>query len=51
MGRSGEGTVTVAHPHTGTGERLGHITGRIPWKYPATGQQEGRVNLKGTVAP
>lgn len=51
MRRSGEGTVTVAHLHTGTGERLGHVTGRIPWRYPATGQQEGQVNLKGTVAP
>lgn len=51
MGRSGKGTVTVANPHMGTGERLGHITGRIPWRYPATGLQEGQVNLKGTVAP
>lgn len=51
MGWSGEGTMTVAHPHTGTGERLGDITGSIPWRYPATGQQEGQVNLKGTVAP
>ena len=47
MGKSEEGTVTVARPDTGTSERLGHITGSIPWRYPAKGQ----VNLEGTVAP
>lgn len=31
LGRSG--TVTAAHLHPGTGERLGHSTGRILWKY------------------
>lgn len=51
VGRSGKGTVPVAHLLTCTGERLGLITGRIPWRYPATGQQEGQANLKGTVAP
>lgn len=51
VGRSGEETMTVAPLHTGTAERLGHITLSILWRYPATGQQEGHVNLKGAVAP
>lgn len=51
MGRSGEGMVTVAHLHAGTGERPGHVALRISLKYPATGQQGGQANLKGTVAP